>query len=314
VVNQQVILLGFNKRTSETVRDITFMFDNYLNQNVKHKKINKRFLEWFIGFTEGKGSFLVKNNKVYFDISINIKDIQVIYYIKKELGFGKVLIRDLGQYNSHSSSSDSRIVSFYITSADNFSRLVSLFNGNLCTVNKKQEFQTWLNVFNNQYSKKILFVDRIIKASLNTGWLSGYIDAMSPEVCSFTGLDLSNFPQGDKYNKELNSKSPFFTFFIFQKEFNILNDISLILNVSKNIKYCKHMIGWELRISSLKKVKWIVNYLKRYPLKTKKSFTFTKWCKIYNIILKKEHLNLIAGGSGLNKIHSLSLQLKEMSK
>lgn len=133
----------------------------------------------------------VKNNKVYFDISINIKDIQVIYYIKKELGFGKVLIRDLGQDNSHSSSSDSRIVSFYITSADNFSRLVSLFNGNLCTVNKKQEFQTWLNVFNNQYSKEILFIDRIIKASLNTGWLSGYIDAMPPQVCSFTG-----FPNG----------------------------------------------------------------------------------------------------------------------
>lgn len=191
VVNQQVILLGFNRRTSETVRDITFIFDNYLNQNVKHKKINKRFLEWFIGFTEGKGSFLtsgapsrrrpgvVKNNKVYFDISINIKDIQVIYYIKKELGFGKVLIRDLGQDNSHSSSSDSRIVSFYITSAlrsrpkvmdlgrriDNFSRLVYLFNGNLCTVNKKQEFQTWLNAFNNQYSKEILFIDRIMKAS-----------------------------------------------------------------------------------------------------------------------------------------------------
>lgn len=101
---------------------------------------------------------------------------------------------------------------------------------------------------------------------------------------------------------------------MIQKEFNILNDISLILNVSKNINYCKHMVGWELRISSLKKVKLIVNYLKRYPLKTKKSFTFTKWCKIYNIILKKEHLNLIAGGCGLNKIHSLSLQLKEMNK
>lgn len=94
----------------------------------------------------------MKNNKVYFDISVNIKDIQVIYYIKKELGFGKVLIKDLSQDNSHSSGTDpSRIVSFYITSVDNFSRLVCLFNGNLCTVNKKPEFQTWLNVFNNQY-------------------------------------------------------------------------------------------------------------------------------------------------------------------
>lgn len=115
MVNQQVTLLSFNNGTSETVRDITIKFDNYLNQNVQHKKkINKRFLEWFIGFTEAKGSFLtsgapsrrrpgvVKNNKVYFDITVNIKDIQVIYYIKKELGFGKILIKGLSQDNSHS--------------------------------------------------------------------------------------------------------------------------------------------------------------------------------------------------------------------
>jgi hypothetical protein len=46
MVNQQVTLLSVNNGTSETVRDITFNFNNYLNQKVTHKKkINKRFLE-----------------------------------------------------------------------------------------------------------------------------------------------------------------------------------------------------------------------------------------------------------------------------
>jgi hypothetical protein len=46
MVNQQVTLLSVNNGTSETARDITFKFNNYLNQKVIHKKkINKRFLE-----------------------------------------------------------------------------------------------------------------------------------------------------------------------------------------------------------------------------------------------------------------------------
>ena len=225
VVNQPVTLLSFiNSGTSETACDITFIFKNYFHQKVLHKKINKKFLEWFIGFAEGKGSFIVLNNKVYFDINVSIRDIQVIYYIKKELGFGKVMIKNMDHNNSIG-----RTVSFYLTSEENFSRLVSIFNGNLCTVNKKQEFKNWLEIFNNQYSKDISFIDRVIRPSLTTGWLSGYIDALG----SFIGLT---------ENKELNApnKTLYLTFSIYQKEFFILKDISGVLNVSiKNIRYNK---------------------------------------------------------------------------
>lgn len=296
MVNQQVTLLSVNNGTSETVRDITFNFNNYLNQKVTHKKkINKRFLEWFVGFTEGKGCFRVLNNKVYFDISVSIKDIQVLYYIRKELGFGKILIN---KYSGVCAASQEPLngASFYITNLDNFYRLVTIFNGNLCTVNKKQEFKTWLNIFNIQYSKEILFNNSVIKPDLTTGWLSGYIDALG----SFTG----RIGEG----KELNSRTPYLTFFIFQKEFYILSVISETLNISlKSIKHNKDKDGWILSISSFNKLKLIINYLKRYALKTNKSLAFTKWCKIFSITLNKEHVN----ETGLNKIHFLT---KEMSK
>jgi len=46
MVNQPVTLLSFvNSGTSETACDITFIFNNYLNKKVLHKKINKKFLE-----------------------------------------------------------------------------------------------------------------------------------------------------------------------------------------------------------------------------------------------------------------------------
>jgi len=132
------------------------------------KKINTQFLEWFIGFTEGDGSFVIFKNKVYFDVTQSLNDVQVLYYIKKELGFGKVLIRSEKQRN---------VGVFYVTSEENFLRLINIFNGNLSTNYKKEQFKNGLNVFNNQYKKNILFINRLILPSLNTGWLSGFADA-----------------------------------------------------------------------------------------------------------------------------------------
>jgi len=164
-----------DKGSSETTRDITYNFDEYSNLIPKHKnKINKKFLEWFIGFTEGDGSFIVSKDKVYFDITQNLQDIQVLYYIKKELGFGKVIIRSEGHRN---------VGVFYVSSKDNFTRLIKIFNGNLSTNYKKEQFRVWLDTYNKLYSMNIPFKDRLVKPSLSSGWISGFSDA----ECSFTG-------------------------------------------------------------------------------------------------------------------------------
>ena len=304
MVNQQVTSLNHKDGTSETACDITFKFDNYLNQLVLHKKINKIFLEWFIGFFEGKGSFIVLKNKVYFNISVSIKDIQVLYYIRKELGFGKVKINK-GLYTDDKGVCISDTASFYVTSFNNFYRLVTLFNGNLCTVSKKEEFKNWLKVFNSQYSKEILIIDSAIKPSLTTGWLSGYIDALG----NFTGRTiLGILPENSNI---FSSRIPYLNFFIVEGEFYILNAVFEALSIkergSNKIKYNKDKEGWILNISSFNKIKLIINYLKRYPLKTNKSLAFTKWCKISKIMLNKEHLNEI----GLNKIYLLTKELNK---
>ena len=207
-VNQQVTLLLFcNNGTSETARGITFNFNNYLNLKPLHKKkLNQRFLEWFIGFTEGKGSFIILKNKVYFGITQNLDNIQVLYDIKKQLGFGKVLIRKESSPSAGCFSQSPSLFSlwprllrnrascsilqevcqtsepyaqkdasdgaragakaikkkreeslaaavaavirregvFYVTpgpKGENFHRLITIFNGNLCSKNKKEQFK-----------------------------------------------------------------------------------------------------------------------------------------------------------------------------
>ena len=55
-------------------------------------KPSKAFLEWFIGFTEGDGSFIVsKRGGLQFVITQSSSDVQVLNYIQTNLGFGKVI-------------------------------------------------------------------------------------------------------------------------------------------------------------------------------------------------------------------------------
>jgi hypothetical protein len=49
--------------------------------------------------------------------------------------------------------------------------------------NKKEQFKIWLKTFNSQYDCNIQFIDRLVKPSLNTAWLSGFLYA----VGCFTG-------------------------------------------------------------------------------------------------------------------------------
>jgi len=319
-VNQQVSLFC-NNGTSETASDITFEFNSYLNLKPLHKKkLDQRFLEWFIGFTEGVGSFIILNNKVYFGITQNLDNIQVLYGIKKQLGFGKVLIRKessparLGSASQATNGQQSKGI-FYVTpgpKGDNFHRLITIFNGNLCSKNKKEQFKIWLKTYNSQYDCNIQFIDRLVKPSLNTAWLSGFLDA---EGC-FTG----RVKACHTYN--LN-KVPFLTFSVFKEEFYILSKIREILlsgptidtclrlssdlasSSIKNIKYCKSSNSWQFHSSSVVKLKPLRNYLLRYGLKTKKSLAFTQWCKIHQLVDNKEHLTVI----GLEKIDLLTKKI-----
>lgn len=303
-----------NKGYSETTCDITYNFEQYSNLIPQQKKnININFLEWFIGFTEGDGSFIISKKKVYFDITQKLNDVQVLYYIKKQLGFGKILFR-----HSVSEKDRNRAV-FYVTSKENFTRLIAIFNGNLSTKNKKEQFKVWLDTYNKQYNMNILFKDKLVKPNLFSGWISGFTDA---EGC-FYGRVKSCLTSKLK-------KAPHLTFQVSQKEIyiiKIIRDIFLVYksqsnfnevghfvthSVSKgqdlkNIYYDKNWEGWTFHCSSFIKLKLIRNYFLRYKLKTRKSLAFKKWCKIHDMVLNKEHLEL----KGLKKIDILTKDINK---
>jgi hypothetical protein len=75
---------------------------------------------------------VISKNKISFDITQTLSDIQVLYMIKNNLGFGKIIKRK---------EANRDVGVFYVTSKENFTRLVHIFNGNLCTPYKKEQFK-----------------------------------------------------------------------------------------------------------------------------------------------------------------------------
>lgn len=268
------------KETSETTRDITkFNFESYKEVKPSHKKIiNKRFLEWFIGFTEGDGSFITFNGKPSFDITKNMTDIQIIKNIRTSLGFGKILIRD---------EPDRNVGVFYVTGKENFERQIHIFNGNICSKQKQKQFEQWVNSYNIYYNENMRIMKKINTFSLNDSWLSGFIDA---EGCFET-----------RYIKCKTSKQkerPRQIFSISQKDEEILIKIRNIIQTSfidkysnnQNVNYDKSWEGNRYKTENKKDQITIMNYIQTHKQKTKKNINYLKWRNVLNQMRKGIHL------------------------
>ena len=139
---------------------------------------SSEFLSWFIGFSEGDGSFIVNKrapeaaaaadggccaDDLSFVIVQDTRDVQVLNMIKKVLGFGKVIKQ--GKTTSR----------FIVQDKAGFYLLCVLFNGNIVTRSKLESFKAFLLAFNSYSSKgrlrfeTINFKPLLAQASLNNG-------------------------------------------------------------------------------------------------------------------------------------------------
>ena len=150
--------------SSETIRKTTFQFHNYKKNLPCHvNKIHSSFLQWFIGFSEGDASFITSKNRLFF--IINQKDVKVLYYIKKNLAFGKV-----STYKTYSR--------FIVADKKNIDRLISIFNGNLILDKTNLRFSTWLQSRNSYSIEKNTCLNKAEMHDFKeNAWLSGFIDA-----------------------------------------------------------------------------------------------------------------------------------------
>lgn len=117
-----------------------------------NKNGNSTFKNWLIGFTEGDGSFIVnKNGYLEFKITQSSNDAEILFYIKKQLGFGSVSLQDKNNQTHH----------FRVRDRQSILKLIEIFNGNLCTERKNYQFKLWVEASNKAYKTNVILIDKL---------------------------------------------------------------------------------------------------------------------------------------------------------
>lgn len=243
--------LTINQGSSETTREAYILKDNL-------------FKFWFIGFLEGKGSFLInKNGNLEFKLVHTSREASVLFYIKKELGFGVVRIQDKVK-NNHC---------FRVNDEKGLFKLISIVNGNLFLDSKQKEFKLWVDAYNKKYGTSLFFFKNDNKPDLSNSWLSGFTDAVGSFNCVI------------KYKPDINNLVKL-SFTIFQEgNYNQLKYFAEILN--GKVHYNKGIYETTVNTTKLSKV---INYLNIHRLKTDKSIVYLNIRKIYLLIKNKKSL------------------------
>lgn len=243
---------------------------------------------WFVGFSEGDGSFIInKTGYLEFKITQSSTDAQILFFIKKSLGFGTVRIQDV-KSNTHC---------FRIRDKDNLIKIISIFNGNIFLSSKKEKFRLFLNAFNKKYKEEITYLERSHKPTLTDSWLCGFTDAEGCFTCSI------------KNDTEPKTTSLVRLRYILSQKGNIdeMNYLADIVNGKSH--FVKSYGGYNVVVSTTK-LSSIINYFKVFRLKTKKYIVYLNWLKTYIIVINKQHYT----DKGLNLIKRYIKNLNRLDK
>jgi LAGLIDADG endonuclease len=147
--------------SSNRLFDFNYFYTFYSEIYPNNLRPSKEFLEWFIGFSEGDGSFIVaKRGDLQIIISQSTFNVKVLYYIKNNLGFGKVIQQ----------SKSNKTHRYIVQDMKNLSLISLIFNGNMVFFTRNARFLIFLSAFN----------DKALRMKLNT--IVPIIDTILPNL------------------------------------------------------------------------------------------------------------------------------------
>lgn len=283
----------------------SYDFSNYLEVAPDHKMIlSFEFLEWFVGFSEGDGSFTTHSGRPIF--VLNQADLAVLQKIRTELGFGRVEVF----------KQEGRLYGRYlVTKKDGIERLIHLFNGNIHLVKVHKRFENWVKRYNR--SAKTQFMVKpcrfISSLTLNSSWVSGFFDAEGGFSAS-----LRVSPRY-KCGYRLTLKG-----YIDQKgEYALMERLAELFEIP--CVTCRNTKKDYFRIESGSKkvVANFLTYFHQYPLKSRKHRAFAVWKRLAQAwlndiayadvdLLKNRVQNLQFLNARFKELKSVLLLLEEM--
>jgi hypothetical protein len=299
--------------SSETIRGnffillkSTYDFSDYLFvKPSQKKKIKSDFLEWFIGFSEGDGSFTYKDGRPVF--VINQADLGLLRRLRTQLGFGRV----------ETFTQNNRLYArFKAENQKNVERIISIFNGNIQLRKVYIRFSKWINTYNKVYKKQVILKQRrkVSEIHLNSAWLSGFFDAEGGFSTSLS----------KNANLKLGYRLYFKAYIDQKNEFAILSKIANLFEVSNVSIRNKKKRYYRVDVNSKKTLQNILTYFEKYPLKSRKRLAYNRWRSLVNTWLvtgvpslklsklKKRVMRIQELNSYFKKLKSVLFLLKEL--
>jgi|AntRauMFilla1563_2_1112583.scaffolds.fasta_scaffold00595_8 hypothetical protein len=335
-----------NNYTSKTIEHTSnyYMFNfakfySFLPQHITKEMLSEAYLTWFIGFFEADGTF-EQDGRV--NITQKYLDKKLLYNISTTLGMGTVYDHNKGHVSTECGrledlsaqlvaqpSTESSVNAMpwplkgpcstacsaargvmgktarwrtKASNADVAARIALLFNGNIVTSSKLNNFKRWCeNWLNNEEFRRTVGPDFEIQSqskpklmSFSNGWLSGFIDGDG-----HWGISVWKTPS--RTNPGASIKMAV----IAQGDPEWIEKAQVVLNMgrrdprtgNKNVKWT---------VSKHTDLDILVEYIEKYPHKTLKGVSFSKFCKLRRRILKKEH-----HGAGYEEIKALCLEVNK---
>ena len=222
----------------------------------------KSQFEWFVGFAEGDGSWQVDTTGRSIFI-INQQDPQILYNIKKLVGFGQVN----GPYHNKNGSAYYR---YRVGNLEGTKKLIDIFNGNFVLDKTEERFGNYLKAYNAKYStQEIPLIKEKHIPTLNDHWLSGFIDAEG----SFNGTTRRLSKEGEPVGVLIR-----FTL-VQQDEHKTMHYLAKLFEAP--FSDYKSNNTTRLYINSIKSRNKVIKYLNAHPLHSNKNVPFSRFKKLH---------------------------------
>lgn len=295
----EMIRLIFCKNISSETENKNSRFNLKEKLNKCEKSYNDKefcFHQWLVGFTDGDGCFNIyineKNNKIIFTFKIGQKanNKQVLFYIKKNLGIGRIIIDKNGMAN------------FIVTKKNHIKDIIiPIFKSNKLLTSKEYNFILFKKCFliyindNLIQSKKIEQIKLIKNEKIPLNYIaSNLINYKNNILDIFTKSWLIGFieAEGSFYITKKGDNRLVHGFGITQKKDKIILDcIKLILKINANVRYNKYGF-FTLDASDKKSLKFIKDFFFK-TMKSRKSLIYRIWARSFRLKGKYNKLLLI---------------------
>jgi ubiquinol-cytochrome c reductase cytochrome b subunit len=214
------------------------------------------FAYWLAGLIDGDGSLLI-NKQGYgsFEVTLDLKDVTTLYYIKKTLGFGNVTKRiKVNAYRYRTAKKEYML------------QLINLVNGKLLTSSKQQQLLKLCNHYNIAYIP--IEHDTSLKIIQNTSWLAGFFDA-------------------EGFFNVMNNTT--LAAHLSQKDRHILDQIHVALQIG-HVRYDKGWKGYVFTISNKEGIRYLLKLFTTHKLHTQKCVHVHTFKRLLYFIDQKYHL------------------------